>query len=76
MQNASSDAVSIDIVVNGQPRTVPRGASIAMLLTELQLDPRHLAVEVNMQLAPRTQHAEFVLSPGDRVEVVTLVGGG
>ena len=50
--------------------------SIAALLAELDLDSRQVAVEVNLELVPRSRHAECQLEPGDEVEVVTLVGGG
>lgn len=66
----------MEIFLNGQPREVATGATVAVLLEELGLDPRHLAVERNLELAPRGQHASTVLVQGDRIEVVTLVGGG
>ncbi len=66
----------MDITVNGKPREAPSGISIAALLAELDLDSRQVAVEVNLELVPRSLHAERRLEPGDEVEVVTLVGGG
>jgi thiamine biosynthesis protein ThiS len=66
----------MQITVNGQVREVAFGATVAALLDELGLDPRQLAVERNLDLVPRTEHAGTDLAPGDRVEVVTLVGGG
>lgn len=64
------------VTVNGQERELAEGTTIADLLAELRLDPRMLAVERNLDLVPRGQHAETQLAEGDRVEVVTLVGGG
>ncbi len=66
----------MQIVVNGQPRDLPDGATLAQLLSELGLEPRHVAVEVNLEVVPRREHAEHRLADGDRLEVVTLVGGG
>jgi len=66
----------MQIEVNGQPREIEAGTSLAALLAKLQLDPRYLAVECNLQLVPRAEHADTTLAPGDRLEVVTLVGGG
>lgn len=66
----------MNLSVNGDSRDVPPGTSIAELLDELELDPRTLAVERNMQLVPRADHATTLLGDGDRLEVVTLVGGG
>ena len=62
--------------LNGHICDVPQGCSIACLLQRLQLDARHVAVEVNLQLVPRTHHAEFQLNEDDDLEVVTLAGGG
>ena len=66
----------MEVFVNGAPREIAPGASIATLLTELNLDVRHVAVECNLELVPRAQHADHKLQPGDKLEVVTLVGGG
>lgn len=66
----------MQIRVNGEPRQVEAGTTIACLLTELQMQPRYLAVERNFELVPRVYHAECVLHEGDDLEIVTLVGGG
>lgn len=64
------------LTVNGQDRELADGSTVADLIKELGLDPRMLAVERNLSLIPRAIHAETELMAGDRVEVVTLVGGG
>jgi len=66
----------MNIIFNGEPREVADGITVAELLAELNMTPRFVAVEVNLELAPRVGHAAHVLRDGDRVEVVTLVGGG
>ncbi|MCH7752517.1 MAG: sulfur carrier protein ThiS [Planctomycetes bacterium] len=66
----------MQIEFNGQPREIADGTTVAALVAELQLDPRYLAVERNRELVPRAEHASTLLAAGDRVEVVTLVGGG
>jgi sulfur carrier protein len=66
----------MNIQVNGQERTLADGSTIATLLSELGVTQPHVAVEVNLEVVPRAQHRETVLADGDRVEVVTLVGGG
>ena len=66
----------MNIVLNGQPREVGQRITLANLLVELNLEPRHVAVEVNRDVVPRTRHARAVLQEGDRVEIVTFVGGG
>ena len=67
---------AVRIVVNDEPRDVCSGTTVADLLGQLELTPMHVAVEINRELVPRQQHADYELSDGDRLEVVTLVGGG
>ena len=64
------------ILCNGQPREVAANTTISELLKILELEPRQVAVEVNLQLIPRDQHSQHLLQADDRLEVVTLVGGG
>jgi sulfur carrier protein len=66
----------MNIHVNGQPREVADGSTIAGLLGELGVAQPHVAVELNLEVVPRAEHAETRLHDGDRLEVVTLVGGG
>jgi sulfur carrier protein len=66
----------MQIEVNGQQREVPEGMTITGLLRELDVKVPHVAVEVNLEVVPRARHGETKLHPGDRLEVVTLVGGG
>lgn len=64
------------IRVNGDEREVPEGTTVKDLLGLLAIPPGPVAVEVNRQVIPRARHGEAGLAEGDRVEVVTLVGGG
>jgi sulfur carrier protein len=64
------------IEVNGKPREIANGMSVASLLEELGVKQPHVAVELNLEVVPRAEHAATALREGDRLEVVTLVGGG
>jgi sulfur carrier protein len=66
----------MQIVVNDQTRNLADGATVAALLDELKLAGKPVAVEVNLELIPRQRHAQHRLAEGDRLEIVTLVGGG
>ncbi|MGL4513900.1 MAG: sulfur carrier protein ThiS [Lacipirellulaceae bacterium] len=62
--------------VNGEPREAPDGTTVAGLLELLDVRVKHVAVERNLEVVPRADHAQTTLAEGDRLEVVTLVGGG
>jgi thiamine biosynthesis protein ThiS len=64
------------VVVNGEGKELAAGASVADLVRELGLERTPCAVEVNKRLVPKPKHGEQALGAGDRIEVVTLVGGG
>jgi sulfur carrier protein len=68
--------VSVNIVVNGEPRSAAEGQTILGLLEELQLDPARVAVELDRRIVKQRLWAETVLRAGAEVEIVQFVGGG
>jgi sulfur carrier protein len=66
----------VRITVNGEASEVPEGATVASLMALLGKPGRPVAVEVNRELVPRSQHGTRRLAEGDAIEIVTLVGGG
>ena len=67
---------TIDVVVNGEPRAVPAGATLLELLQQLQLDPRTVVVEHNRTIVRGSDLDRARLVPGDAIELVHFVGGG
>ena len=66
----------IHLLLNGEPRHLDPGSTIAALLDAEGLAQRRVAVEVNGEIVPRGRHAEHALSDGDKVEIVHALGGG
>ena len=66
----------ISLTVNGEPRRIASGATIAELVRSLGLNPAKVAVEHNAEIAPRARRAEIALADGDILEIVHFVGGG
>ncbi len=64
------------VVVNGDEREVDDGLTVAGLLDALDLPRRFVAVERNREIVPRATHEDTRLAEGDRIEIVTMVGGG
>ncbi len=71
-----SEQSHLRLVVNGEPRRVEAGSTIAGLVTALGLDPAKVAVERNGAIAPRSTLADVPLLDGDVLEIVHFVGGG
>ena len=67
---------TLELIVNGCPRRVDGPATVAQLLMQLGMPERGIAVELNSQIVPKMRHAEQALAAGDRLEIVSLVGGG
>ncbi|NGM48562.1 sulfur carrier protein ThiS [Caulobacter sp. 602-2] len=64
------------LLLNGEDRQFDGVASIADLVAALGLDARKVAVERNLEIAPRSLYADTALAEGDRIEIVTFIGGG
>lgn len=64
------------ILLNGEPRRVASGLSVADLVREIGLDPKKVAVERNLEIVPRSTLANVMLADGDQLEIVHFVGGG
>lgn len=67
---------NIQITVNGNETQIASTMTVEELLNTVEVPPNYLAVEVNEEVVPREDYANVKVTDGDRVEVVTLVGGG
>lgn len=66
----------LSIMLNGDPRSVAAGTSIAALVADIGLNPAKVAVERNREIVPRSTLADVELADGDVLEIVHFVGGG
>jgi len=66
----------MEINVNGESRNVPEGYTAAQLVSAMKLEGRRIAMEVNLEIVPRSTYADHALQAGDRIEIVHAVGGG
>lgn len=66
----------MQILVNGKTVELPDNSTIVMLLEQLEMTTGRLAVELNAEIVPRSQHISTQLRPGDSVEIVHAIGGG
>ncbi len=66
----------MNILLNGEATTLPDVLTVAALLRHLNMAERRVAVEINREIVPRSQHGTRVLAEGDIVELVQAMGGG
>ena len=66
----------MDVFLNGEPRAVPEGATVATALAELDLPERGIAVALDREVVPRGEWERTTLGDGARLEVVRAVQGG
>ncbi|OOZ39520.1 thiamine biosynthesis protein ThiS [Solemya pervernicosa gill symbiont] len=66
----------MNITVNGEPREIPDGSTLAGLVEIMDLHGRRLAIELNLEIVPRSEHESQALQDGDRLEIVHAIGGG
>jgi thiamine biosynthesis protein ThiS len=62
--------------INGEEHDFPGGLTVASLVAQLGMKPDRVAVELNLEIVPRTQWDTTALNHGDKLEVVHFVGGG
>ena len=66
----------MNILLNNKTMTVSEVITIRKLLDHINLQQKYYAVEVNEEIVPKSSHATFALKEGDKVEIVTAIGGG
>lgn len=67
---------SMKIQLNGESRDIPASSTAQDLVELLELTGKRLAMEVNLEIVPRTTYAEHRLHEGDHIEIVHAIGGG
>jgi len=66
----------VEFEFNGTPQKTHPQTTIVGLLESARIQARFCAVEVNERILPKDQYDTYYVQAGDRIEVVTLVGGG
>jgi thiamine biosynthesis protein ThiS len=66
----------MQLTINGEARQYDALTSLNALIETLELDPRKVAIELNLEIVPRSTYAATLLADGDRIEIVHFIGGG
>lgn len=67
---------TITVTVNGEQQQLAAGATVADLVATMDLQGRRVAVERNLEIVPKAEHAATLLQAGDVLEIVHAIGGG
>ena len=71
-----SSLFTVTITLNGERFELDSPMSVAALLAQLDIDPRRVAVEHNLNIIKRQTYSDILIGEGDTVEIVNFVGGG
>ena len=66
----------LEVIVNGKSRSLAGPVSVRQLIQEMDLLDKRIAVEINGEIVPASQHSTYQLSDGDSIEIVGAIGGG
>ncbi len=68
--------MTVSIMLNGEKKELERAMTVTELVKLLGIRQGAMAVEVNLKIVPKIEHDNVTIADGDRVEIVTFVGGG
>jgi sulfur carrier protein len=66
----------MNIFVNGDALELDQPLTITDLLAHLNMADKRVAVEINQDIIPRSEHSSYLIQDGDKIEVVQAIGGG
>lgn len=66
----------MNITLSGQSKTLQNSDTVGTLIIELGYENKRIAVELNGDIVPKSQHASTAIKEGDTIEIVVAVGGG
>lgn len=66
----------MQITLNGETKEIENGFSVSGLLEKMGMTSVGIAVELNREIVPKSEHRSTLLQEGDNLEIVKMVGGG
>ena len=66
----------MNIVLNNEIAQVHDGMTIEQLLYKRNITSKYIAVEVNRKIVPKSDYKKYILFEGDKIEIITAIGGG
>lgn len=66
----------MNVTINGETKDLPTGTSATQLLETLGLTGKRVAMEVNLEIVPRSTFDSYIIKADDKIEIVHAIGGG
>ena len=66
----------MEILLNGATHSIKDGSSLNTLIEQLELKGKRLAVEINQEIIPKSEHDQYKIQQGDVIEIIHAIGGG
>jgi thiamine biosynthesis protein ThiS len=66
----------MNILLNNKPEKLFDGSTVKKLLENKNIKNKYYAVEINRKIIPKSDHERYVIKDGDRIEIITAIGGG
>ena len=66
----------LEVIVNGENRSFSGSVSVSQLIQDMKLQGKRIAIEINGEIVPASQHASHLICNDDRIEIVGAIGGG
>ena len=66
----------MNILLNNKPEKLFDGSTVKKLLENKNIKNKYYAVEINRKIIPKSDHETYVIKEGDKIEIITAIGGG
>ena len=66
----------MNILLNNKPEKLFDGSTVEKLLEDKNIKNKYFAVEINRKVIPKSTHHTHVIRDGDKIEIITAIGGG
>ncbi|MGV6851757.1 MAG: sulfur carrier protein ThiS [bacterium] len=66
----------MQVTLNGESASIPDHYTVRKLVEEFAPQAKRYAVEINLEIVPKSEHQERLICAGDRIEIVQAIGGG
>tara|TARA_B100000700_G_scaffold213317_1_gene234615 strand:- start:148 stop:348 length:201 start_codon:yes stop_codon:yes gene_type:complete len=66
----------MNIFINQEKKFVEENTNLNLLLKKLRIEDKYLAIEVNLEIIPKSKYSQYIIKENDKIEIIRAVGGG